>query len=152
MNTDFLKTCDKMYASATTLSNNQEYYNSCYLSGYVIECYLKQIILKYAIKSDGTNYTVDEIKAKYAHKIHVLIRDLKDCINVNASIPASCRIDLNIMCKTICIGTGGHPKWDPRYRYGEHSAWDDKSYSDCYINEIKQLYNILSSLRVGGLI
>jgi len=152
MDVDFLGSCDRMYSSAIILNSNQEYYTSCYLSGYVVECYLKHLILSYGVKEDGSDYTVGDIKSKYVHKIHQLISDLQDYINLSNNIPVSCRIDLNIVCKTICIGTGGHPKWDPKYRYGEHPAWNDKSYSDSYIRELNQLHDALLYLRTGGVI
>ena len=151
LHTDFMLTLDRMYASSTLLNDNQNYYNSCYLAGYVVECYLKQIIYLYAAKDDGSNYSITDIKV-YQHRLDKLVTDLSDTINIASGIPAACRIDIKALCRTICTGTGGYPQWNPKYRYGEHPAWDDKNYAGDYQKEIAQLYQDISSLRLRGLL
>lgn len=41
---DFLSTLGRMYTNAKLLYRNAEYYNCCYLSGYVLECALKYLL------------------------------------------------------------------------------------------------------------
>lgn len=151
MSEDFFDTCGRMFASATTLNGNHEYYNSCYLSGYVVECYLKHLILTFGTKDDGTDFSIDDIRKDYGHNLQSLIHDMNDFISINPNIPASCRFDLNVECSAI-VGTSGQLKWHPNYRYGEHPKWSDESCSGAYISEITKLHETLTSLRIGGIL
>ena len=67
---DFLSTLGRMYTNAKLLYRNAEYYNCCYLSGYVLECALKYLLCQFGLKSDGTRYTISDIK-QYTHRIHI---------------------------------------------------------------------------------
>ena len=49
---NYFETAQRMQKSSKILFDNKEYHNSCYLSGYVIECYAKVIIgLSYGFNS-----------------------------------------------------------------------------------------------------
>jgi hypothetical protein len=49
---NYYDTVIRMQKSSKTLFDNQDYHNSCYLAGYVIECYLK--ILFYNVSNNNT--------------------------------------------------------------------------------------------------
>ncbi len=50
---DFLITLERMHRDSKLLFEEGEYYNSCYLSGYVLECALKFLLCRYGRKADG---------------------------------------------------------------------------------------------------
>ena len=59
---DFLKTLQRMYKDSKILFQSGEYYNCCYLCGYILECALKYILQQYGRKQDGSSYSVDDLK------------------------------------------------------------------------------------------
>ena len=50
---DFLETLERMYKDSRILFQNGEYYNCCYLCGYILECALKYILQKFGKKQNG---------------------------------------------------------------------------------------------------
>ena len=73
---DFLATLERMYKDAKLLFEEKEYYNCCYLSGYVLECALKYILCTFGLKDDGTRYTINDAK-QFTHRI----QNLRSCTN-----------------------------------------------------------------------
>ena len=146
---DYLSTLHRMYKDAKLLYDNKEYYNSCYLAGYVLECALKYILLTYGRKADGEKYTLTEIK-KVAHNTVKLNTYLDDWISVTDGIEARFRFNSRIICPHIFTGEGGYPKWDPKYRYGEHPQWELQSFSLNYIRDIENIFRFISNIVIGG--
>ena len=65
---DFLKTLERMHHDSKILFEEGEYYNSCYLSGYVLECALKFLLCRYGRKATGENYTWRDVK-QHQHRL-----------------------------------------------------------------------------------
>ena len=147
--TDYLSTLQRMYRDSKILYENGEYYNSCYLSGYVLECALKYILLSYGRKPDGENFTLEEIKGA-AHNTSKLNRYLDDWISIAGGIENRYRFDSRTICPHIFVGDSGYPKWDPRYRYGEHPQWNVKALCQKYICDIENIFRFISNIVVGG--
>ena len=145
---DFLSTLGRMYTNAKLLYFNAEYYNCCYLSGYVLECALKYLLCQFGLKSDGTRYTISDIK-QYTHRIQDLNRELEQCVSFVAGIPSQYQLIPENICPYIFSGARGYPKWDPKYRYGEHPMWTTKEWSTHYINEIDAIFEFISSVSFG---
>ena len=60
------------------------------------------------------------------------------------------RLDSTRVCPNIFIGSGGYPKWDPKYRYGEHPQWNEESFCRKYIQDIENIFRFIASIVVGG--
>ena len=146
---DFLSTLQRMHKDSKILFENEEYYNSCYLSGYVLECALKYILLTYGRKSSGERYTLEEIK-KFRHNTTKLNQYLSDWLSMAGGIEARFRFDSQTICPHIFIGEGGYPKWDPKYRYGEHPQWNLQDFCQKYICDIDNIFHFISNIVVGG--
>lgn len=145
---NFLETLSRMYQDAKILYGEEEYYNCCYLSGYVLECALKYILCTFGVKSDGTRYTVDDVKG-YQHGTEKLNQELEQCISGNETFPNIYRLSPETICPFIFKGSGGYPPWNPKYRYGEHPKWSEKEWGDHYIAEIEQIFRFIASIAVG---
>ena len=60
---DFLKTAERMYNDSQLLFEGRRWFNSCYLSGYVGECYAKIILSKELGESIRT-HSLDELNSQ----------------------------------------------------------------------------------------
>ena len=147
--TDYLSTLQRMYKDAKMLCDNKEYYNSCYLAGYVLECALKYILMNYGEKAHGEKYTLDELKGA-AHNTVKLNKYLDDWLSMAEGIEARYRFDSRVICPHIFIGEGGYPQWDPKYRYGEHPQWESESFCQKYICDIENIFRFISNVIIGG--
>lgn len=145
---DFLNTLERMYTNAKLLYEHEQYYNCCYLSGYVLECALKYILCEFGIKSDGTRYTIEDIK-RYSHSAHKLNQGLSECASFVSGIPSRFQLMPEVKCPYIYAGASGYPGWDPKYRYGEHPKWTEKEWSTHYITEIESVFRFIASIAIG---
>ena len=146
--TDFLRTMIRMYEDSRILYKNGEYNNCCYLCGYVLECALKYILLKFGKDTDGSAYTVEKIKQIYIHNLAKLIQHLEANISMLEGIPATYRLDYRKKTPYILQGGKGHKPWSPEYRYGEHPMWDKEEYCKHYIQESEYVFKFISKLVV----
>lgn len=126
---DFLETLERMYRDSKILFEKGEYYNSCYLCGYVLECALKYLLCRYGRKPNGDHYTWRDVK-QHLHKLNELNHELEECLAIMEGIPPHDRWDSSRMCPYIFIGREGYSHWDPAFRYGECPAWETKEYCE----------------------
>ena len=68
--TNFLETMGRMYRSSRILYEKEQYYNCCYLCGYILECALKYILLTFGRDENGEKFSVDMLKTNY-YIIHI---------------------------------------------------------------------------------
>lgn len=146
LETDFLKTMQRMYKDSRILYDKGEYYNCCYFCGYILECALKYILLKFGEDENGNQFTVENLKSNFVHKISKLNDQLNNCILETNSMPAKCRLDCNKNAPYIMKGMEGTQPWSPAYRYGEHPKWDKKEYCDHYIAESDYVFKFVAEL------
>lgn len=142
---DFLKTLIRMHKDSKMLFEQGEYYNCCYLSGYVVECALKFILLKFGNDEEGKPYTIEKIKS-YTHKINKLNEQLWMCVGIENRIPSQTRVNFLRLCKYICTSIDGWPGWNPKYRYGEHPKWFEREWSEQYIHEVDKVMEIIKEI------
>ncbi len=146
---DFLKTLERMYHDSKILFEEGEYYNSCYLCGYVLECALKFLICRYGKKANGDNYTWRDVK-QHLHKLNRLTQELEECLAITSGIPPQYRLDSSRMCPYIYSGREGYSHWDPAFRYGECPAWEIREYCEHYIEESERVFQFISGIIAGG--
>lgn len=141
LNTDFLATMNRMNLSGRLLYNKKAYYVSCYLYGYVLETGLKHILQKYGTH-DGMPYTIGDLKG-FRHNLDSLIKEAKK-VNV---FPEEFALDFDDDYSYICTNVAGYPKWDPRYRYGEHPMWESEDWCYHYSLEAESFAKFINNYR-----
>lgn len=102
---DFLETLERMYKDSRILFQNGEYYNCCYLCGYILECALKYILQRYGIKPDGQPYSVSDLKS-IGHNTERLNQKLNDWISMTGGISSAYRLDCGKKCPYIFSDQG----------------------------------------------
>jgi HEPN domain-containing protein len=136
---NYYDTAKRMQKSSKILFNNQEYHNSCYLAGYVIECYAKIII--------GLSYTFNANDLKsFGHDLKEMNKEFHYIFN-HSSISAYIK-DLKINFENI---TKGNSKWNPNKRYiNQNLEWTESNAKD-YQNEIIIAMQTLAQMKLNGL-
>ena len=138
-----------MHHDSKRLFEEGEYYNSCYLCGYVLECALKFLLCRYGRKTNGDNYTWADVK-QHLHKLNRLNQALEECLAITNGIPPQYRLDSSLICPYIYCGREGYSHWDPAFRYGECPAWDTREYCEHYIEESEKVFQFISGIIAGG--
>lgn len=147
---DFLETLERMYRDSRILFQNGEYYNCCYLCGYILECGLKFILHRYGKKRDGQPFSINDLKS-FEHNTEKLNRELDDWLSMTAGISPAYRLDCRKKCPYIFVGVGGYPHWSPAYRYGDHIKWHEKEYCEKYMEESKYIFRFVAGIVTGGI-
>lgn len=146
--TDFLGTLKRMYEDSRILFYEGKYYNCCYLCGYVLECTLKYILLKHGKKHDGQPYTIGDLK-RLSHDTEKLNRELDDWLSMADGVLPSYRLEGGRECPYL-MGKKGYPAWNPKYRYGDYSKWNEKEYCEKYLQESDYLFRFVTEMVLGG--
>lgn len=144
--TDFLKTLGRMYRDSKILYENGEYYNCCYLCGYVLECALKYILLTYERDENGEPFSAAGLKKAFSHNTQRLNTQLESCMDEINSIPASLRLDCRKKTPYMLTGREGQKPWNPELRYGGHPQWDEKEYCDHYMEESNYIFGFIANI------
>lgn len=61
---NYFNTANRMFNSSQTLHNNQDFHNSCYLAGYVIECYIKITINLLSGSNPPHSHDISKLNSK----------------------------------------------------------------------------------------
>lgn len=140
---NFYKTAERMDGDAQSLYNDERWFNCCYLSGYVAECYTKLVLSKIL--------TYEDVK-KFSHQLTKLGRELLNKFNdlmTVGNVPSAFLHDLKHLCPTVCIG---HQKWDPKKRYHDGNGLWEKNTAEKYREEIAALFKIIVRMKISGVI
>ncbi|WP_343587477.1 hypothetical protein [Flavobacterium sp.] len=131
----YYDTANRMYKSAQLLHTNQEFHNSCYVGGYVIECYVKII---YQLMS-GSN-------PPHSHNIsNINSQCLQYIANGNASNQAYF-VDSNTNFGNVLS------RWNPvNSRYIETANEFIEIDSQNFQNEIQTAMTEIARMKVDGL-
>ena len=146
---DFLETLERMYKDSRILFQNGEYYNCCYLCGYILECALKYILQRFGKKPDGQAFSVTDLY-EFCHNIIGLNRQVVALISITDGISPAYLLDCEKKFPYIFVGPGGYPQWDPKYRYGDHVKWYEKEYCEKYMEESKYIFRFIANIVTGG--
>ncbi|PXW13632.1 hypothetical protein C8D70_10836 [Chryseobacterium sp. CBTAP 102] len=132
---NFSETLKRMHKSSKTLHNNLDFHNSCYLAGYVIECYAKIILGMHHNTSGST----------YGHNIANMQREISYIIAHSSLSPYM--VDMNINFPKIITGSR---KWHPIKRYIEStSQWVEANSID-YQKEIDIAMKKITKMEIDG--
>jgi hypothetical protein len=135
---NYYNTANRMYKSSQILHNNQEFHNSCYLGGYIIECYAKIII--------GVSYgfNIPDLK-DFGHDLKRMNREFQYIIS-HSSI-SSYMLDMPV---AFSKSLSGNAKWDPFKRYSDTgNEWSETDSND-YQNEIIFAMQKITQMRLDG--
>ena len=134
----YYDTALRMHKSSETLLANNEYHNSCYLAGYVIECYAKIIIgLSYGISSNDLKF--------FGHDINEMNKEFQYIFNHSSY--SNYMKDLKVDFGKI---TSGMTKWHPNKRYSDNSnLWSSQKAIDYQI-EVSNAVQVLSQMKIDG--
>ena len=137
---DYKMTALRMGQSSITLHLAGEFYNACYLGGYVIECYSK-ILLKHL----GTPAT--------GHALSSLTNTVVNNYLAMNSTAAGQLTRSGVMCDPLVDFAHILSNWNANKRYDDiHTAIWNSSMSTHYQSEINIALRYISKLQLDGLI
>ena len=132
---NFLKTAERMYDSSKILHRENHSFNSCYLSGYVAECYAK---IMYELTSGNT------IKSHNTANILASVSSL-----LTSSSPHNKYwIDMSIECPNMYSGA---TKWHPEERYSDVYPWTAAT-SYAFQLEMEIFFDKITEMIIDGVI
>jgi hypothetical protein len=137
---DFYCTAQRMWNDANILKNNtNSFFNTCYLSGYIVECYGKILITASAVGNPRS----------YNHNIEDINNVIQTNILLNTSYSKYC-LDLKTMCNTIYEG---QHKWNPIKRYEDDpNLWNSKNVAESFVVEAKHVIDVIDNMKLDGVI
>lgn len=132
----YLRTAERMLQSSKILHENKQFFNACYLAGYVVECYQK-IVIQILDSNPRKIHDLDELKEHY--------KRLKATGRGQKLVKESLAIDIEAKCPSI------FQSWNPTHRYDDTHQWDEEN-SLKFQKEIQQCNHILARMRTNGYI
>lgn len=136
---NFYDTAKRMYKSSEILHRNNDFHNSCYLAGYVIECYAKIIVgLSYGFSNE-------EIAKEFSHDLKKLNKELQYILS-NSQFSAYI-VDMNTSFITIIKE---NLKWNPIKRYTISSSCWNQANSNNFQGEIQLAIQKLTQMQLDG--
>lgn len=137
---NFYKTAERMSDGCRVMHSSSLHHLTCYLSGYVVECYLKCLVQK--------TPSIFSSPRSFSHSVSSLNRDLQYAYSASALGPASMRpfvIDISRLCPKISSD------WDPNKRYDDSSGWD-ASVSQLYVDEQEKCFDKVVEMYIANII
>ena len=134
---DYQNTAVRMLADANVLKSGGRWFGTCYLSGYVVECYGKIVIEKFSPTA----------AASLNHSVRSINRGMLGISQSIGSIAAKYCLDLSVNCATI------YSHWHPSKRYANDNAiWNTQAIAEQYFNEAKKALNVITQMKLDGVI
>lgn len=134
-NDNYLKTAERMYDSAKILHQANHSFNSCYLSGYVAECYAK---ILYNLASGNSRRGHDPAN----------ILSIVSSLLTSSSPYNKYWIDMSIECPNMYSGVA---KWDPLERYSDTHPWTSAT-STVFQQEMDIFFDKITEMIIDGVI
>lgn len=132
----YFQTAERMLQSSKILHENNQFFNACYLAGYVVECYQK-IVIQILDSNPKMIHDLDELKEHY--------KRLKATRRGQRLVKDSLAVDIEAKFPSV------FQLWNPTHRYDDTHKWDEES-SLKLQKEIKQCNHILARMRTNGYI
>ena len=131
MDDNFLETANAMLESAITLHTESQYRQACYLAGYVVECSIKELLVK--AKQAPSELHTHNLNSLMLSAQAIKGRHAKYRKAVSEIFQAATLITEKL--------DGGDTHWDPFYRY-DGTRWNDSSVAGTYIAEAQKVKEI----------
>lgn len=140
---NYKDTAHRMYKDVQILHSNNSWYNTCYLAGYVIECYAK-LIIDNAITNGKSQARSTR---QYSHDINRMSCEIINNISVASPVLVQYCLDLNQHCPHILS------KWDPLKRYDSmESIWNQEQMANNFKEEIEKVIQQIKNMELDGVI
>jgi len=139
---NFRITAERTGKSSATLHEAGEFYNSCYLGGYVIECYQK-ILLQLLGSTE---------QERFGHAVNgKLLTNVQTYYLAHGSSMANQLNTIGISSNLGALFSSVISSWNPTHRYDDSHGWNEPT-SINYQAEVKLALQLLAKLQVNGLI
>lgn len=139
---NYKDTAYRMYEDAEVLLNNSKWFNCCYLSGYVLECYCKLVLSNALANGIISGRGIRQ----YSHKVNDMESDLSMVLLSSSQLSKYC-LDLFSTCDSLLS------EWNPNNRYNSNeSEWDDKVKAGKYKEECDILIEQILQMELDGVI
>lgn len=138
-------TAERIYEDVDLLFREKRYFNTCYLGGYVLECYAKLVL------NQIFGVTMIELK-KFSHRIDDINKELLQYISISTtggSAPGTYLFDLKAKCPTVCTSS---EKWNPNNRYDDGTGLWGAAVAQSYYHEMTELILLLVQMKIDGVI
>lgn len=141
---NYKDTAYRMYDSAQVLYKDEMWFNTCYLAGYVAECYCKEILLLAAYNGYAFQ-NADNVK-KFSHKLDKLQDEVEIIAGMGGATSLYCH-DIQSECPTI------YANWNPLERYQSDSyIFNHKETADKMIEEMEMLMEYIIQMEIDGVL
>ena len=141
---NYKDTVYRMSDSATVLHNNKKWFNTCYLAGYVAECYCKEILL--LAEQEGYHFHSAGSVREFSHKLDKL-KDEVNLIALVAGVASAYCIDVQKECPTI------YANWNPNKRYQSNNhMFNQEVNADKVMNEMQKLMKSIVQMEIDGVL
>ena len=140
---DYFDTAQRIYNDITILRNSNKWFNTCYLSGYIMECYEK-IILNEVLNvpnARGFSHDVDRM----ADEIHRLYT----AYLVGGGVPSKYIVDIRRACASLFDGDNS---WHPTKRYRNQTTIWGQTIAELFYNETDGIMMLLLEMELDGAI
>ncbi len=142
-NDNYHDTVYRMYESVDILYKKRQWFNANYLSGYILECYCKLILLISAneghIFSNNRQNVMD-----FGHKVSDLKTELNLITFEGCAVSSYC-LDVQSVCTNIL----NH--WNPNKRYeADSSIWNTETLASDIHAEIELLMDMVIKMEIDG--
>ncbi len=136
---NYIQTAKRMRESSQTLHTNLEFHNSCYMAGYVVECYLKIFF--------GLGFTTNTPRS-FGHNIVQINANLQFAVSNSAAAAAfkSYLVDMATECPNISS------TWNPNKRYEEETLEWVEGMSDSFQIEKEKCFSMIAKMKIDGVI
>ena len=142
---NYYVTAQRMYSDLEVLYKENRWFNTCYLSGYVVECYSKLIL------SQILGMTQTQVR-NFRHdlqRINIELQTILPTLISGGRIPSSFLVDINCLCPNICSGS---QSWHPEHRYSDGVGFWEETIAKDYYTEVNKLILILIEMDISGVI
>ena len=132
---NFYDTAKRMYKSSEVLHRNNDFHNSCYLAGYVVECYAKIIVGVFSIA----------VPRGFGHNLNRLNTEIQHILSGNSSLSQyllNGSVDFSMVLAT----------WNPvNLRYIDTAnSLNTQLQSNQFQNEIQLAIQKLTQMQLDG--
>lgn len=139
---NYKDTAYRMYEDAEILLNNNKWFNCCYLSGYVLECYCKLVLSNALANGVISGRGV----RNYSHNVGNMESDINMILLSGHQLSRYC-LDLMSRCNNILSG------WNPNDRYNDDgTVWDNNIMAEKYKGECDILIEQILQMELDGVI
>lgn len=138
-------TAYRMYDSSRLLYEKAQWFNANYLSGYILECYCKLVLILYS--QDGRPFSGSHSTIRsFGHQLSDLKNEI-DLISLTGCAASGYCLDILITCPNI------YRNWNPNRRYEpDSSILNTESLAEKIHAETDALIDMIMQMEIDGVL